>query len=272
MVSEIKRQTAELFARKRQIAASGWLRVRNQIALLNNGLVEKLASKYAEDGRESFEDLCQVGMIGLLKAVDKFDPARGAAFSSYAVPFIRGEILHHRRDKAGAIKIPRSWSDRFNLLRQLLDDGASHGEMARACRIPEDQIPMALDAMLRPGAISLDAPLATGVEECWEVADDTPILTDWSDLMAIDIVTRTDGFVDAVALCQHHKRKFTRYWRLKRTETYRLHLKRYRIRTGPTYEQTAETTWVCPELALDVLRWCSPAHAVAIDAIAASRR
>ena len=175
MSREIRIQTQELFARLRtQLKAADYKRTRDTLILINLGLVEKIAGRYAQDGVEVFEDLVQVGVIGLIKAVDRYNPAKGTAFSSYAVPYIRGEILHHRRDRAGALKIPRSWSDQFTLLRQLYDERASHAAMASATRIPVDQIPQALNALLRPDCLSLDAPLAAGLTDCWELPDSRP--------------------------------------------------------------------------------------------------
>jgi RNA polymerase sigma-B factor len=175
MSREIRIQTQELFARLRiQLKAADYRRTRDTLILINLGLVEKIAGRYAQDGVEVFEDLVQVGVIGLIKAVDRYNPAKGTAFSSYAVPYIRGEILHHRRDRAGALKVPRSWSDQFTLLRQLYDERASHAAMASATRIPIDQIPQALNALLRPDCLSLDAPLAAGLTDCWELPDSRP--------------------------------------------------------------------------------------------------
>jgi|LakMenEpi03Aug12_release.lakeMendotaPanAssembly.Ray.scaffolds.fasta_scaffold32553_8 RNA polymerase sigma-B factor len=175
MSREIRIQTQELFARLRtQLKAADYRRTRDTLILINLGLVEKIAGRYAQDGVEVFEDLVQVGVIGLIKAVDRYNPAKGTAFSSYAVPYIRGEILHHRRDRAVTLKIPRSWSDRFTLLRQLYDERASHAAMASATRIPIDQIPQALNALLRPDCLSLDAPLAAGLTDCWELPDSRP--------------------------------------------------------------------------------------------------
>lgn len=271
--SEIKSRTLELFRLLRtQNQVNRWVRLRNQIAVLNGGLVEKLAGKYAEDGRESFEDLYQVGMIGLIKAVEKYDPGKGSAFSSYAVPYIRGEILHHRRDRTQTIKIPRSWSDKFSLLRQLLDDGASHQAMADATRIPVSQIQLALDAMLRPGAISLDAPLAPGVEDCWEVADTAPVVTDWENEMGLDLHRRLDGYVNATSLCRAHRKRWQRYYTSARLNRYTGNLKRWRIRMDQFCKPDEQGDWwVCPEVALDLLRWCQPGYTVALDSLLAGR-
>jgi RNA polymerase sigma-B factor len=70
-------------------------------------LARVLAGRYARTG-ESVEDLVQVASIGLIKAVDRFDPTRGNAFSSYAVPSILGELKRHFRDHGWAAHVPRS--------------------------------------------------------------------------------------------------------------------------------------------------------------------
>jgi RNA polymerase sigma-B factor len=70
-------------------------------------LVWSLARGYAGAG-EPLDDLVQVGSIGLIKAVDGFDPARGATLGSYAVPSILGEIRHHLRDRAAPVRVPRA--------------------------------------------------------------------------------------------------------------------------------------------------------------------
>jgi RNA polymerase sigma-B factor len=73
-------------------------------------LVSSLARRYARRG-EPFEDLVQAGTVGLIKAVDRFDPSRGVAFSTYAVPVIEGEIRHHLRDAGGLVRVPRPVSE-----------------------------------------------------------------------------------------------------------------------------------------------------------------
>ena len=68
-------------------------------------LVRSIAKRYA--GAEPLEDLTQVGAIGLIKAADRYDDARGAAFGAYAAPFIAGEIRHHLRDRCSPVRVPR---------------------------------------------------------------------------------------------------------------------------------------------------------------------
>lgn len=69
-------------------------------------LVRSVARRYA-GGDEPLEDLVQVGAIGLIKAVDRYDAERGTSFGAYAAPFIAGEIRHHLRDRCSPVRIPR---------------------------------------------------------------------------------------------------------------------------------------------------------------------
>ncbi len=99
------------------------LSLRNQVVELNIGLVRKEAYHWVNQCQESFEDLVQVGSIGLIRAIERFDPNRGVTFSSFAIPYIRGEIQHYLRDKSPAVRMPRSWlsihQQATNLIRKL---------------------------------------------------------------------------------------------------------------------------------------------------------
>jgi RNA polymerase sigma-B factor len=86
--------------------AAGDRRVRDQLAARYLPLVRHLAHRYAHTA-EPFDDLVQVGSIGLLKAIDRFDPDNGSAFSSFAVPTILGEIRRHFRDRTWSVHVPR---------------------------------------------------------------------------------------------------------------------------------------------------------------------
>ncbi len=83
--------------------------IRNQIMELNFGLVKKEAHHWVNQCNESFEDLLQVGSIGLIRAIERFNVEKGNAFSSFATPYIRGEIQHYLRDKSPTLRIPRRW-------------------------------------------------------------------------------------------------------------------------------------------------------------------
>ena len=88
---------------------------------------QDLAARYART-QEPFEDLFQVASLGLVKAADRYDPDRGAAFSSYAVPTILGELKRHFRDKGRSIHLPRGLQE----LVMRVQDGRRAAELADA--------------------------------------------------------------------------------------------------------------------------------------------
>ena len=90
------------------------IRLRNQLVNLNIGLVRREAYHWKNQCQESFEDLMQVGSIGLINAIERFDISKGNAFSSFAVPYIKGEIQHYLRDKSPTVRMPRAWLTTYN--------------------------------------------------------------------------------------------------------------------------------------------------------------
>ena len=108
--------------------------LRNRLVKLNLGLVRKVAHRLAHQCAEPYEDLEQCGYLGLITAIERFDPSQGYAFSSFAVPYIRGEILHFLRDRANTVRIPRRW-------QQLSRDGekARQALTAELGRQPNEQ-------------------------------------------------------------------------------------------------------------------------------------
>jgi RNA polymerase sigma-B factor len=89
-------------------------KIRNHLVKLNIGLVRKEAHHWANQCTEHYEDLMQVGAMGLIRAIERFDVSRGHAFSSFAVPYIRGEIQHYLRDKSPTLRMPRRWLVLYN--------------------------------------------------------------------------------------------------------------------------------------------------------------
>jgi RNA polymerase sigma-B factor len=87
------------------------IKVRNQLVLLNAGLVRQIAHRIGRQCAEPYQDLEQIGYLGLIRAIERFNPYQGCAFSSFAVPYIRGEVLHFLRDKSSVLKIPRRWQE-----------------------------------------------------------------------------------------------------------------------------------------------------------------
>ena len=128
-------------------------------------LVRALASRYAGRG-EPVEDLVQAGMVGLIKAVDRFDVDRGVEFSSYAVPTIIGEIRRHFRDQAWAMHVPRRLKELGVRLSRVLDELTSSlgrsptvAELAEATGADEEDVIDALDSAHAYSTRSLHAPV-----------------------------------------------------------------------------------------------------------------
>ena len=90
------------------------LKVRNKILELNLGLVRKEVYRWVNRCQENYDDLLQVGVLGLIRAIERFDDQKGYAFSSFAVPYIRGEIQHYLRDKGYCLRIPRRFLELKN--------------------------------------------------------------------------------------------------------------------------------------------------------------
>lgn len=113
-----KRITRELFRRYKE---EGDEDARNQLVVNHLNLVRYLASKFMNRG-EQLEDLVQVGTIGLIKAIDRFDPNRGLEFTTYATPTIMGEIKRHFRDKGWSVRVPRRLQELSTKVSQAADE------------------------------------------------------------------------------------------------------------------------------------------------------
>jgi RNA polymerase sigma-B factor len=107
-VEATRQRSAELFARllDPDCADAERQQARTDLIHLHLALVQHCARRFRNRG-EPFEDLVQVGTIGLIKSIDRFDLERGVEFSTYATPTIIGEIKRHFRDKGWAIRVPR---------------------------------------------------------------------------------------------------------------------------------------------------------------------
>jgi RNA polymerase sigma-B factor len=110
-------QERQLFARYR---SRGDLATRDALVKRFLPLATRLAQRYHR-GAEPLDDLVQVASVGLLKAIDRFDPERGAAFSSFAVPTIAGELKRHFRDKGWALKVPRDLQESAQQVNRTTD-------------------------------------------------------------------------------------------------------------------------------------------------------
>ncbi len=159
-------------------------------------LVRSLARRYSYRG-EQHEDLVQVGCIGLIKAIDRFDIDRGVELTTYATPNIIGEIKRHFRDKGWSVRVPRGLQELNVRLSHLLEEltvqlerSPSIAELAKAADVEEEEVLEALESGQAYATLSLSAPPAGGddssdldpleslgeVEHEYEVSEDRAVL------------------------------------------------------------------------------------------------
>jgi RNA polymerase sigma-B factor len=136
---------------------------RDELVELNLPLVHHCARRFGSRG-EPHEDLVQVGTIGLINAIDRFDPERGVEFSTYATPTILGEIKRHFRDKGWAVRVPRRLQElRLQInavsgdLAQKLGRSPTPREISEAIGRPVEEVLEALESGQAYSTASLDA-------------------------------------------------------------------------------------------------------------------
>ena len=160
-----REQNAVLFGQFRDAAALERSRAaaRDALVALHLPLVEHCARRFRNRG-EPFEDLVQVGTIGLIKSIDRFDLDRGVEFSTYATPTIIGEIKRHFRDKGWAIRVPRRLQElRMQIgtttgeLTQVLGRSPTPRELAEAIGCSVEEIVEGIESSNAYSTLSLDA-------------------------------------------------------------------------------------------------------------------
>jgi len=131
-----------------------------------------LARRYASRG-EQFDDLVQVGAIGLIKAIDRFDLSRGVELTTYATPNIVGEIKRYFRDKGWSVRVPRGLQELNIRLNKIIDElvpklqrSPTINELAEAASATPEQVLEALETSQAYNSVSLQAsPNGEGGEE-----------------------------------------------------------------------------------------------------------
>ncbi len=164
-IEETRRRSAELFVEFLDEGASAASReaARDALVRLHLPLVEHCARRFRNRG-EPFEDLVQVGTIGLIKSVDRFDTERGVEFSTYATPTIIGEIKRYFRDKGWAIRVPRRLQElRMQIgtataeLTQSLGRSPTAAELAGHIGCTVEEIVEGIESSNAYSTLSLDA-------------------------------------------------------------------------------------------------------------------
>lgn len=146
------RDDADILAAFRAYVASRDRRLRNQLVDEHRWLARLAARRFANRG-ELADDLQQVAMLGLLKAVERFDPEYGSSFATFALPTITGELRRHFRDTTWAVHVPRRAKDlqhtvkvAVNELGQLLGRSPTVEEIASQAGVPVEEVLEALEA------------------------------------------------------------------------------------------------------------------------------
>ena len=186
----------------RRYHEDGDVEAREQLIEQHLPLVRSLARRYANRG-EQLEDLVQVGSIGLIKAIDRFDVERGVELTTYATPNIIGEIKRHFRDKGWSIRVPRGLQELNVRLSQLLERltvelerSPTIPELAEAAGVTEEEVLEALESGQAYTTVSLSAPAGQGedgeldplealgeLEHEYEVSEDRAVLTPGLDVL-----------------------------------------------------------------------------------------
>jgi RNA polymerase sigma-B factor len=179
----------------RKYHEEGDLAARDQLIEQYMSLVRSLARRYAYRG-EQLDDLVQIGAIGLIKAIDRFDLDRGVELTTYATPNIIGEIKRHFRDKGWSVRVPRGLQELSVQLSRLVEQltvqlgrSPTIAEIAKEAGVDEEQVLEALESGRAYSSVSLSAgsigdedgdldPLETiGTEEHqYEVSEDRAVL------------------------------------------------------------------------------------------------
>ncbi len=147
----------------RRYHEQGDLQAREQLIEQYMSLVRSLARRYSYRG-EQLEDLVQIGAIGLIKAIDRFDLERGVELTTYATPNIIGEIKRHFRDKGWSVRVPRGLQELNVQLSRLMEQltvqlsrSPTIPELAKAAGVQEEEVLEALESGRAYSSLSLSA-------------------------------------------------------------------------------------------------------------------
>jgi RNA polymerase sigma-B factor len=167
----------DLFRALRELPLEERRAVQDILVARHSGLVRWMAARYAGPSVD-IEDLRQVGYVGLVLAVQRFDPDRGYEFAAFARPTVQGEIRRYFRDKRRWIRLPRRLQEIKAELRQATD--VLTQELGRSPTVPElaERLAVDTDVVLEAitaddvfAPVSLDAPIAAVGEDSYTVSD-----------------------------------------------------------------------------------------------------
>ena len=198
-----KEKTRELFRRFKE---EGDMDAREKLVMSHLNLVRFIANKFKNRG-EPIDDLVQVGYLGLLKAIDRFDPSRGLEFTTFATPTIMGEIKRHFRDKGWSVRVPRRLQELSAKVNQATDTLTSQlqrlptiAEIADYLDATVDEVLEAMESSSAYSSVSLEAP--SGADD-----DDTPSVIDRYATEDSDLAFTDDRIIIEEALASFSPRE-----------------------------------------------------------------
>lgn len=198
-----KEETRELFRRFKE---EGDMDAREKLVMSHLNLVRFIANKFKNRG-EPIDDLIQVGYLGLLKAIDRFDPSRGLEFTTFATPTIMGEIKRHFRDKGWSVRVPRRLQELSAKVNQASDTLTSQlqrsptiAEIADYLDATVDEVLEAMESSSAYSSVSLEAP--SGADD-----DDTPSVIDRYATEDSDLAFTDDRIIIEEALASFSPRE-----------------------------------------------------------------
>ncbi len=169
-----KDRTLELFKEYKKTRSP---ELRDELVAMYINLVEYLARRFKNRG-EPIEDLIQVGTIGLIKAIDRFDVERAVEFTTYATPTIVGEIKRYFRDKGWAVKVPRRLQElslivtqAMNTLTQNLRRSPTIAEIAEHIGVTTEQVIEAMETSEAYSFVSLDRDLSSDADDSFSLLE-----------------------------------------------------------------------------------------------------
>jgi len=179
VVTGLDRPVADLSERELlvRVRESGDRAAREELITRYLPLVKSLARRFASRG-QPVEDLVQVGSIGLIKAIDRFDLERGVELSTYATPTILGEIKRYFRDKGWAVKVPRALQDLNVRLNRVIENltvelrrSPTIAELAAAAGVTEEEVVEALESGRAYSSVSIFSGGSNDDDESLELLD-----------------------------------------------------------------------------------------------------
>ena len=152
--------TDELFA---ELRSTGEAELRAALIERHEGLVRHVARQYMNSG-EAYEDIVSVGHLGLVNAVDRFDPERGTKFATFAVPTIKGEIRRYFRDRTWGLRVPRRVQELSLKARRVLEEmtqqqgrSPTYAALAEQLNVSEEDVIEAVEVGRQHDLLSIDS-------------------------------------------------------------------------------------------------------------------